>query len=46
MEDYNKIIESLGIKYNKSKNIKIIQSVSNENFYDVENTVFIVHNGS
>jgi AraC-like DNA-binding protein len=45
MEDYNKIIESLGIKYNKSKNIKIIQSVSNENFYDVENTVFIVHNG-
>jgi AraC-like DNA-binding protein len=45
MEDYNKIIESLGIKYNKSKNIKIIQSVSNENFYDVENSVFIVHNG-
>jgi len=45
MEDYNKIIESLGIKYNKSKNIKIIQSVSNDNFYDVENTVFIVHNG-
>jgi len=45
MEDYNKIIESLGIKYNKSKNIKIIQSVSNENFYDVENTVFLVHNG-
>ena len=45
MEDYNKIIESLGIKYNKSKNIKIIQSVSNENYYDVENTVFIVHNG-
>jgi YesN/AraC family two-component response regulator len=45
MEDYNKIIESLGIKYNKSKNIKIIQSVSNENFYDVENSVFLVHNG-
>ena len=45
MEDYNKIIESLGIKYNKSKNIKIIQSVSNDNFYDVENTVFIVHKG-
>jgi AraC-like DNA-binding protein len=45
MEDYNKIIESLGIKYNKSKNINIIQSVSNENFYDVENTVFIVHKG-
>lgn len=45
MEDYNKIIESLGIKYNKSKNIKIIQPVSNDNFYDVENTVFIVHEG-
>ncbi len=45
MEDYNKIIESLGIKYNKSKNIKIIQPVSNDNFYDVENSVFLVHNG-
>ncbi len=45
MEDYNKIIESLGIKYNKSKNIKIIQAVSNDNFYDVENSVFIVHQG-
>ncbi len=45
MEDYNKIIESLGIKYNKSKNIKIIQPVSNDNFYDVENTVFLIHQG-
>ena len=45
MEDYNKIIESLGIKYNKSKNIKIIQPVSNDNYYDVENTIFIVHHG-
>jgi len=45
MEDYNKIIESLGIKYNKSKNIKIIQAVSNDNYYDVENTIFIVHQG-
>ncbi|MBR9998017.1 MAG: helix-turn-helix transcriptional regulator [Cyclobacteriaceae bacterium] len=45
MEDYNKIIESLGIKYNKSKNIKIIQAVSNDNYYDVENTIFIVHLG-
>lgn len=45
MDDYNKIIESLGIKYNKSRNIKIIQSVSNDNFYDVENTVFLVHQG-
>ena len=45
MEDYNKIIESLGIKYNKSKNIKIIQSFLNDNYYDVENTIFIVHQG-
>jgi AraC-like DNA-binding protein len=45
MEDYNKIIESLGIKYNKSKNIKVIQAISNDNYYDVENTIFIVHQG-
>ncbi len=45
MEDYNKIIESLGVKYNKSKTIKVIQTVSNENYYDVENTLLLVNKG-
>lgn len=45
MEDYNKIIESLGVRYIKAKNIKVVQPVSIENFYDVENTVILVTAG-
>lgn len=45
MEDYNKIIESLGVRYIKSRNIKIAKSVTINNYYDVENTIVIVNNG-
>ena len=45
MEDYNKIIESLGVRYIKSKNIKILQPVTVENYYDVENTIILLHKG-
>lgn len=45
MEDYNKIIESLGVRFIKAKNIKILQPVTIENYYDVENTIMLVHNG-
>ena len=45
MEDYNKIIESLGVRYLKSRNIKIAQQVTIDNFYDVENTIILVNNG-
>jgi AraC family transcriptional regulator, activator of mtrCDE len=45
MEDYNKIIESLGVRYLKSKNIKILKSHTIENFYDVENLVILLHKG-
>ena len=45
MEDYNKIIESLGVRYIKAKNINIIQPVTIENFYDVENTIILVKKG-
>ena len=45
MEDYNKIIESLGVKYNKSKTIKIIHPVTNDSYYDVENTIFLINKG-
>lgn len=46
MEDYNKIIESLGVRYIKAKNLKVVQPVSIENFYDVENTVILVTAGA
>lgn len=45
MEDYNKIIESLSVRYLKSKNIKILRSHTIENFYDVENLVILLHKG-
>ncbi|MBO9698985.1 MAG: helix-turn-helix transcriptional regulator [Sporocytophaga sp.] len=45
MEDYNKIIESLGVRFIKSKNIKILQSLTVENFYDVGNTIYLLHKG-
>jgi len=45
MEDYNKIIESLGVRFIKAKNIKILQPVTIENYYDVENTIMLVHHG-
>lgn len=45
MEDYNKIIESLGVRYIKAKNINVKQPVTITNFYDVENTVFFIKSG-
>lgn len=45
MEDYNKIIESLSVRYIKSKNIRILQPVTIENYYDVENTILILNRG-
>lgn len=46
MEDYNKIIESLGVRFIKAKRINVVQPVTIENFYDVENTVIMVTSGS
>ncbi len=45
MEDYNKIIESLSVRFSKAKNIHILQPLTIENYYDVENTVMLVHKG-
>ncbi|MBC7389946.1 MAG: helix-turn-helix transcriptional regulator [Opitutaceae bacterium] len=45
MEDYNKIIESLSVRYLRSKNIKILKTHTIENFYDVENLVVLLHKG-
>ena len=45
MEDYNKIIESLGVRFISAKNINILQPVTIENYYDVENVIIYVHKG-
>lgn len=45
MEDYNKIIESLGVKFAKARHIHIYQSITIKNFYDVENTLLVLYNG-
>lgn len=45
MEDYNKIIESLNVRFISAKNINILQPVTIENYYDVENVVLFVHKG-
>jgi AraC-like DNA-binding protein len=46
MEDYNKIIESLVVRYIKSKDIKVLQPLTVENFYDVGNTVMVLNKGA
>ncbi|WKN45934.1 helix-turn-helix domain-containing protein [Tunicatimonas pelagia] len=45
MEDYNKIIESLNVRFIKSKNIRILQPVKIQNYYDVENSILILNRG-
>lgn len=46
MEDYNKIIESLSVRFIKANNIRILKPVTIANFYDVENTVVLLNKGS
>jgi len=45
MEDYNKIIESLGVKFIKARHIRMLQSIRIKNFYDVDNTLLILYKG-
>ena len=45
MEDYNKIIESLGVKFIKARNIRILQPIRIKNYYDVENSLLILYKG-
>ncbi len=45
MEDYNKIIESLGVKFGKARHINILQPITIRNFYDVENSIMVLYNG-
>lgn len=45
MEDYNKIIESLSVKFGKARHINILQPVRIKNFYDIENTLVVLYDG-
>ncbi len=45
MEDYNRIIESLSVRFVKARNINILKSVTIENNYDVENSLLLVKSG-
>lgn len=45
MEDYNKIIESLSIKYVSAKRVILENPVTVENYYDVHNSLIVVNKG-
>ena len=45
MEDYNKVIESLGVRYIKAKNLVLQQPFGVRNFYDVGNNLILLHDG-
>ncbi len=45
MEDYNKIIESLGIKFLTAKHVRVLKPLVLRNHYDVENTLILLHRG-
>ncbi|ELR69936.1 Transcriptional regulator, AraC family [Fulvivirga imtechensis AK7] len=45
MEDYNKIIESLGIKFVKSNNIKVTHPFTIQDYEETENTIIILKKG-
>ena len=46
MEYYNKVIESVGVRFLKGNNYKIEKPVSVTNFNDTENTIILLHQGS
>ena len=45
VEDYNRIIESLSVRFVKARNINILRPVTIENNYDVENSLLLVNKG-
>jgi AraC-like DNA-binding protein len=46
MEDYNRVIESLSVRYIRAKELEITQAVRVTNTYDVENTLFLASKGT
>jgi len=45
VEDYNRIIESLSVRFIKARNINILAPVTIENNYDIENSLILVGKG-
>jgi AraC-like DNA-binding protein len=45
VEDYNRIIESLSVRFIKARNINILAPVTIENNYDIENSLILVGRG-
>jgi len=45
VEDYNKIIESLGVRFIKARNINILKPVTIQNNYEIENSLILVNKG-
>ena len=45
MEDYNKIIESLGVKFVKARHIHMLQPITIKNYDDVQNSLTILYDG-
>src|SRR5690606_31552681 len=46
MEYYNKVIESVGVRFNKGNNYKVERPVSITDYTEVENTIILLHHGS
>ncbi|EIM77176.1 AraC family transcriptional regulator [Nitritalea halalkaliphila LW7] len=46
MEYYNKVIESVGVRFLKGNNYKVEKSFAVTNFHDAENTVILLHQGT
>lgn len=46
MEYYNKVIESVGVRFLKGNNYKVEKAVSVMDYQDTENTVILLHQGS
>lgn len=45
MKDYHKIIEALTVKFVAASSMKVLQPLTIENFYDVENILMLINGG-
>lgn len=45
MEEYNKIIESLGIKFIKAASFEVSKPINVRNFYEIDNILILLHKG-
>ena len=46
MEYYNKVIESVGVRFIKGNNFKVERPVTITDYTDTDNTVILLHHGS